>query len=927
MASFTDQILGYNPYVQQLPVDAMVKVGMQKQAQYDQGVQKIQSYVDNVAGISVLRPVDQQHLKSKIGELGNRLKTVAAGDFSNSQLVNSVGGMVGQVAKDPFVMAAVYSTQNDAKNQAEMSADEKTGKITPHARYFYDIKRNAYLNNEQLQDEEGKPITFGGKYQRSWDLDKNIIDAVNAVGDKKYSAEKIFKTDPVTGAILYNVQTKKNPKTGKMEEVGREPILSEFTKQEIKEGKFSENISAAIDGVLSRPEAQQELLMRGVYTYRGYEDVNDFAEEYEQEKTTGVSLLESKKLEIMQKVLVEKDPEIKKQLQDLLVKTENEISTLADYEDPRIKQVMETKNLDGYKAMVYTQRQKNNWMKSYVTESNTVHYMDNVAFESHRKTINDERDWWSTQDASARGWAAINLSRDNAEFEKYKWKFDPTNPDAAVNEAKPYEKGVAPQELYNGWIAAAATANDDYGKSKEQFVIDYMKAVNYGNGKTYTDKEITESAYAYEKARPGYFDRQFAIAKSAVQKNPTNPAFTTLLTSLPTVNGLEKSVEKYGLQIDQINNHPDVIAAAGGEKVSDLEKNFKPTIFKGQGFNSEDLMLTGKDQLNLAIALATPKNSVQNAKAVADLKASTGKSVDQIVTKVGMIAETGKSFKQAGFTSFFTDPLFASDTRSPEHRAAAGNIRKYIDLLNQDVTEAKEKVLKDKMKGNSPVAFELFAPGAKPAQIDETIRRLKTVLADKGVSDEDVAKFAGYYAGTSAEKDIFTLNIGVNRGGAFGGENKFTLDLYDNEGLTKSLIVSKKDADYIKGTTLNVPTPVSDVVERINWNKETKSTNSTTSDPNHPNAYKSAYYKSSDFYSLNRPDLLGSDIKINNLGQPNVYFYVKDKDGNSKAIAFKTSPRDILPGAFSSIDAAEKFIKGISTAAQFDNILTNANTK
>ena len=65
MASFTDQISQFNPYIPQLPVDAMVKVGMQKQAQYDQGVQKIQGYVDNIAGMDVIRDVDKQLLQSK----------------------------------------------------------------------------------------------------------------------------------------------------------------------------------------------------------------------------------------------------------------------------------------------------------------------------------------------------------------------------------------------------------------------------------------------------------------------------------------------------------------------------------------------------------------------------------------------------------------------------------------------------------------------------------------------------------------------------------------------------------------------------------------------------------------------------------------------------------------------------------------------
>jgi hypothetical protein len=80
MASFTDSITQFNPYVSQLPVDAMVKVGMQKQAQYDQGVQKIQSYIDNVAGLEILNDTDKSYLQSKLDQLGSKLTVIAGGD-------------------------------------------------------------------------------------------------------------------------------------------------------------------------------------------------------------------------------------------------------------------------------------------------------------------------------------------------------------------------------------------------------------------------------------------------------------------------------------------------------------------------------------------------------------------------------------------------------------------------------------------------------------------------------------------------------------------------------------------------------------------------------------------------------------------------------------------------------------------------------
>ena len=105
MASFTDAIPQFNPYIQQLPVEAMVKVGMEKQQRYDQGLQKIQSQIDQVAGLDIVRDVDRQYLQSKLNDLGSKLKTVAAGDFSNYQLVNSVAGMASSVAKDNNVLS------------------------------------------------------------------------------------------------------------------------------------------------------------------------------------------------------------------------------------------------------------------------------------------------------------------------------------------------------------------------------------------------------------------------------------------------------------------------------------------------------------------------------------------------------------------------------------------------------------------------------------------------------------------------------------------------------------------------------------------------------------------------------------------------------------------------------------------------------
>lgn len=175
MASFTDQISKFNPYVAQLPVDAMVKVGMYKQAQYDAGVQKIQSYMDNIAGMDIYNEGDKEYVQSKLNELGNNLKSVAAGDFSNQQLVNSVGGMATQIAKDPLVLNAVANTAAFKKTVARIEKDQADGKSgANNIQDFYD-QAKPWM-------ESKKPgAKFQANYSQYRDVNKTAMEAIKAL--------------------------------------------------------------------------------------------------------------------------------------------------------------------------------------------------------------------------------------------------------------------------------------------------------------------------------------------------------------------------------------------------------------------------------------------------------------------------------------------------------------------------------------------------------------------------------------------------------------------------------------------------------------------------------------------------------------------------------------------------------------------------
>ena len=192
MASFTDILPQFNPYIQQLPVDAMVQVGMEKQRRYDEGVQKIQTQIDNIAGMDVIRDVDKAYLQSKLNELGNNLKTVAAGDFSNFQLVNSVSGMANQIGKDPIIQGAVGSTAWYRKQRADMEKAIADGKSSQQNQWDFSQKVNSWLSSTDVNQR------FTDRYTPYIDVDKKFLDVLKSIAPNLREQDIPYEIDPAS---------------------------------------------------------------------------------------------------------------------------------------------------------------------------------------------------------------------------------------------------------------------------------------------------------------------------------------------------------------------------------------------------------------------------------------------------------------------------------------------------------------------------------------------------------------------------------------------------------------------------------------------------------------------------------------------------------------------------------------------------------
>jgi len=253
MASYTDIIPKFNPYIDQLPVEAMVQVGMEKQKRYEEGVQRIQTYLDSLSGLEVARPVDKAYLQSKFNQLGNNLRNVASGDFSNFQLVNSVGGMVTQLTKDPYILNAVSSTKLYRKSLEEIDAARKEGKSGTSNEWDFRDQASKWLNSNDLN------VSFNGRFTPYTNWRKEAVDVLKALTKDSTITDDAFTVD----------------------DKGNLTITDAITRQKL-EGISPERLQQALLVGLS-PNAFKQMEIDGRYNYSNVSPeqfVNDINTQY-----------------------------------------------------------------------------------------------------------------------------------------------------------------------------------------------------------------------------------------------------------------------------------------------------------------------------------------------------------------------------------------------------------------------------------------------------------------------------------------------------------------------------------------------------------------------------------------------------------------------------------------------------------------------
>jgi len=432
MASFTDQISQFNPYIQELPVEAMAQVGMAKQAQYDQGVKKVQNYIDRVAGLEIAKPQHKQYLQSKMDELGNRLKTVAAGDFSNQQLVNSVSGMTGQIVKDPIVQTAVYSTQVLKKGEADREVANKAGKTSPANDDLWNDTKAAWFNDEDLK------TPFSGKFIEHHDVDKKLVERAEMIlkNPDVLTQEQSFMHDEKGNTLYYGTEPVKD-KDGKpvIDPKTKKPVLRETVSLDPSKGEPVRDdaiLKISVKGVspeklynnfldtLDSKDAQQ-LRIDARYKYKNATAASfapDIAKFYGEKKAfqsqeivnLAGALAEPGLTSEQKAALTARMTDLQQQEKDGVIDKEF-YSTMEALKDPR--------NLEKYKEDIYTQQHLMNMAKDMSFKSYEQEIKNNPYMQMFMQKQNYNLDVQKFKDNSRREWAMFDLAKDKFEFEKF----------------------------------------------------------------------------------------------------------------------------------------------------------------------------------------------------------------------------------------------------------------------------------------------------------------------------------------------------------------------------------------------------------------------------------------------------------------------------------------------------------------------------
>jgi hypothetical protein len=851
MASFTDAIPQFNPYIQQLPVEAMVAVGMEKQQRYDQGLQRIQSQIDQVAGLSIYRPQDRQYLQSKLNDLGSKLKTVAAGDFSNYQLVNSVAGMAGSVAKDPTIISSVQSTAQRRAIQEKIQKDVDSGNYNPANSYLYNLSDDEWINNPNVGAK------YTGYYKTPVDVWGKIKDIAKEVGVDERVVPNLFETDE-RGRI-------KKDENGKA-------IFNNVMVEETFKGKDASKILNAFQNALT-PSDYEQLSIEGRYNYRGISP-----EKLQQ--TVADSLdkdikMNNGKIELLKISLAEEENKAKTNQYDetLITSLKDEIK----YFEGRNTQIETSKRKsleaiakdpEAAKANLYTENYLSSMSEVLSSKAVSKKYSVNPHFEVSMKINEFERQ--QTQ------WLAdYNLRRraDDRAQKEYEAKAQ-----ALAAQAAYFQAGGIDTPIDADPAMVRAMVEGSYSESVAQYntitnklALETLRMANPGDTEEQLKKKLYDAAaYRGQTINPnsGEINTTAQIMASSLQTlYRTNPDKVpkTLHGLIAQADNALKGIEAQRSVMQKAQQDAREAASLQGvdmEAYDKVVRDVKPTSVT---VNGQSVNLSQQDLIDFINLNPQMYNTFGNLTVDRNQEMLRNQAQIRLGAKFGSGLEDLKSVLYP-----MQYQPFSERKRPAPSQLLQGIADKLGDAKDQDYN----KFLSDAYQKNGAVPVGKIATIDKGDQKTEDYRNKFIAVLSKYELDLDEDVYNNL--SNAVLSDAFGATVTTLPGANLQSPSTYTLKITGKDGSSEMIEIERNDYRFLTGYEPPANPNLKNAFDLLNARG--------TTNLNKSGEYSTAYFKTQDFtnFSSNDYSLMG-DLEEDAL-DPNIVYpriYIFDKNDNS----------------------------------------------
>ena len=839
MASFTDQISQFNPYIQELPVEAMVQVGMQKQAQYNQGVQKIQNQIDRVSGIELVKNSHKEMLQSKLNELGSRLKNVAAGDFSNQQLVNSVGGMAGQIIKDKDIQNAMSSTQVYKKQMQRAEEDaKKSGGANVYNRDKFLKQTQDWLNDGSVNS------SYNVQYDDHRDVYKKLVEIGKTVGIDSTITQNLFRTDAngkpelVDGKLQYN-------------DVMAEKLLKGKDK-----GKLLEAFQAGLD-----PADYKQLALNGEYELKSkspeelYGLLDNNFKSYQKNTLLQKQSIQDKILELKCTVFDLKEQPLAdekiKELEESLLNLDNGLTK-------RAKSLEQAKlaNPDAIRSSIYTDNFLDSVSDALSEKEEFIKYTKNPAVE----VMFDRERLQISKDAQALAIDKFKYEKkqdiNEMSFNRWKTLFEAglVDENGRPTGGSQFASGrrdltlddIANPNYYTNKFEEGLNADLDAKQGLyEQVAVAHWKAIN--SGKNLNDDQVKNAIGSNaKKLGMSYNDYIILQGSKAVQamnadKNTSfGPEFNT---TVQQINALDKTITNKIAKQKEEQKFISEKAASQGFESFDYNKakinpvtvtlDFPTTIERGKlaGYTKKTLNISKEDLYKFA-----------KLRDVAGISAATqSKGEREEVEKIKKSLEN--KYGEAGSTAVYQYLMGVGKWSGVGGQAPP--IDPMLKAIQSDTFKKTQKLKEEYYKGISSVQApqtQILYKG-KPEEEKKLFSNIASIISDY----KDIGGYEEFGQYVSDPKSQFQVNI--NPAASAYSKNSYSLQLTKPDGTIVEKPIVEKHYEFL--TNQKAPI-VSENNLQSNINAfGTGSTNSAYHYTDN-NAYTTAYFKPDEFTNTNK---------------------------------------------------------------------------